>query len=87
MAIAQDTILANRGRQYFEDCYIAGHVDFIFGAATVFFEKCHIHCLRNGYITAASTPSTAKPRCTPRGRVSERPNHLLFTPAPARFQE
>ncbi len=53
----QDTILANRGRHYFEDCYIAGHVDFIFGGATVFFERCHIHCLRNGYITAASTPT------------------------------
>src|SRR6266404_6151597 len=52
----QDTILANRGRQYFDDCYIAGHVDFIFGAATCFFERCHIHCLRDGYITAASTP-------------------------------
>jgi pectinesterase len=52
----QDTILVNRGRQYFESCYIAGHVDFIFGAATSFFEKCRIHCLRNGYITAASTP-------------------------------
>jgi pectinesterase len=52
----QDTILANRGRQYFENCYIAGHVDFIFGGATTFFENCHIHCLSNGYITAASTP-------------------------------
>jgi pectinesterase len=52
----QDTILANRGRHYFEGCYIAGHVDFIFGGATAFFERCHIHCLRNGYITAASTP-------------------------------
>jgi len=52
----QDTILLNRGRQYFEDCYIAGHVDFIFGAATAWFEKCHINCLGNGYITAASTP-------------------------------
>jgi len=52
----QDTILANRGRHYFEGCYIAGHVDFIFGGATVFFEKCHIHCRRDGYITAASTP-------------------------------
>ncbi len=52
----QDTILANRGRHYFVDCYIAGHVDFIFGGATAFFERCHIHCLRNGYITAASTP-------------------------------
>ena len=52
----QDTILINRGRQYFENCYIAGHVDFIFGAATAWFEKCQIHALRGGYLTAASTP-------------------------------
>lgn len=52
----QDTILLNRGRQYFEGCYITGHVDFIFGGATAFFERCHIHCLKDGYITAASTP-------------------------------
>jgi pectinesterase len=52
----QDTILLNRGRQYFENCEIAGAVDFIFGAATAWFEKCHIECLGNGYITAASTP-------------------------------
>ncbi|MDI1247606.1 MAG: pectinesterase family protein [Lacunisphaera sp.] len=52
----QDTILVNRGRHYFADCYIEGHVDFIFGAATVFFDRCHIHVLKNGYITAASTP-------------------------------
>jgi pectinesterase len=52
----QDTIFLNRGRQYFEDCYIAGHVDFIFGGATAYFERCHLHCRRNGYITAASTP-------------------------------
>jgi pectinesterase len=53
----QDTILLNRGRQYFENCTIAGHVDFIFGAAMAWFEKCHIHCLGDGYITAASTPA------------------------------
>ena len=52
----QDTILVNAGRQYFADCYIAGHVDFIFGAATCYFERCHIHCLSAGYVTAASTP-------------------------------
>jgi pectinesterase len=52
----QDTILINRGRQYFENCYVAGHVDFIFGAATAWFEKCEIHALRDGYLTAASTP-------------------------------
>ncbi len=52
----QDTIFINRGRQYFENCYIEGHVDFIFGAATAFFERCHIHALKDGYLTAASTP-------------------------------
>ena len=52
----QDTILVNAGRHYFDDCYIAGHVDFIFGAGTVFFDKCLIHCRAKGYITAASTP-------------------------------
>lgn len=54
----QDTVLLNRGRQYFDKCYIEGHVDFIFGGATAYFEHCHIQCLRNGYITAASTPDT-----------------------------
>jgi pectinesterase len=60
----QDTILVNRGRHYFENCYIEGHVDFIFGGATCYFEKCKIHCLGNGYITAASTPDS-----TPYGYV------------------
>jgi len=52
----QDTIFCDRGRHYYENCYIAGAVDFIFGGATEFYEHCHIHCLGNGYITAASTP-------------------------------
>lgn len=52
----QDTIFLNRGRLYFEDCTIEGHVDFIFGGATAWFENCLIHCRKNGYLTAASTP-------------------------------
>lgn len=52
----QDTILLNRGRQYFADCSIEGHVDFIFGGATAYFDRCTIRCLKDGYITAASTP-------------------------------
>jgi pectinesterase len=55
----QDTVFLNRGRQFFEDCYIEGHVDFIFGGATAWFERCRIHCRRDGYITAASTPEGA----------------------------
>lgn len=52
----QDTVFLNRGRQYFRDCYIAGHVDFIFGGATAWFEGCEVFARGNGYITAASTP-------------------------------
>jgi pectinesterase len=52
----QDTVLLNRGRQYFEKCRIEGHVDFIFGAATAWFEDCDIHSRKSGYLTAASTP-------------------------------
>ncbi|MCR4438673.1 MAG: pectinesterase family protein [bacterium] len=53
----QDTILLNRRRVYFRDCYVAGHVDFVFGGGTALFDHCHIHCRGNGYITAASTPA------------------------------
>jgi pectinesterase len=52
----QDTLLLNRGRHLFDRCYIEGHVDFIFGGATAFFDHCQIHVLRDGHITAASTP-------------------------------
>ena len=52
----QDTILLNRGRQYFENCYVVGSTDFIFGAATAWFEQCEIHARRDGFLTAASTP-------------------------------
>ncbi|MBI5757478.1 MAG: hypothetical protein HZA46_03040, partial [Planctomycetales bacterium] len=52
----QDTIFVNRGRHYFGDCLIEGAVDFIFGGATAFFERCHIRVVGAGYITAASTP-------------------------------
>lgn len=60
----QDTILVNRGRQYFTDCHLEGSVDFIFGGATTFFDHCDIRCMGDGYITAASTPEG-----TPHGLV------------------
>lgn len=52
----QDTVLVNRGRHYFADCTIDGDVDFIFGAANAVFERSHLHCRDDGYITAAATP-------------------------------
>lgn len=51
-------------RQLYQNCYIEGTVDFIFGGATAYFEQCEIRSLRHsenqaGYITAASTPKGA----------------------------
>ena len=54
----QDVLFTNndRSRQYYENCYIEGTTDFIFGSSTVWFERCHIHSKKNSYVTAASTP-------------------------------
>lgn len=48
------------GRQYYENCFIKGDIDFIFGSATAFFHNCTIFSNDigkkvNGYITAPST--------------------------------
>lgn len=48
----QDTLYAKNGRQYYRDCYIEGHVDYIFGQAAAVFENCTIHSKGDGYITA-----------------------------------
>ena len=54
----QDTLYTHKpgSKQYYDNCYIEGTVDFIFGASTAYFEECDIYCKQNGYITAASTP-------------------------------
>lgn len=58
----QDTIYTggNHSRQYYENCYIEGTTDFIFGSATVVFKNCTIKSLANSYITAASTDQSKK---------------------------
>ena len=46
-----------RGRQYFEDCYIQGDIDFIFGSYRCWFERCTLYMnARGGWYTAANTP-------------------------------
>lgn len=54
----QDTIYTGlKGtRLYFQNCYIEGTTDFIFGPSTALFEDCTINSKRNSYVTAASTP-------------------------------
>ena len=58
----QDVLLtASPGsRQYYENCYIEGTTDFIFGSSTAWFEKCHVHSKKNSHVTAASTPMENK---------------------------
>lgn len=59
----QDTLYPELAgsKQYYKDCYIEGTTDFIFGAATAFFESCELHSKSGGrYITAASTPDTSR---------------------------
>ncbi|ATC64429.1 hypothetical protein CMV30_10940 [Nibricoccus aquaticus] len=55
----QDTVRVEKGRQYFENCYVNGHVDFIYGGGFSVFNRCEIHCRADGYITAASTDEKA----------------------------
>lgn len=54
----QDTYYLNKAdaTAYFEDCDIAGEVDFIYGDGTAYFERCTLRPLSAGaYITAPNT--------------------------------
>jgi hypothetical protein len=48
----QDTLLINSGQAYFNNCYIEGDTDYIWGAGTAYFDKCEIRSLSTqSYIT------------------------------------
>jgi pectinesterase len=42
-------------KHYFEDCYIEGTTDYVFGAATAVFKNCELKSKKNSHVTAAST--------------------------------
>jgi pectinesterase len=46
-------------RQYFRDCYVEGHVDFIFGNSKAFFENCHIHAIAHEEVMLTAHMRTA----------------------------
>ncbi len=58
----QDTLYtySENSRQYYKKCYIEGTTDFIFGWSTAVFDECQIHCIKDSYITAASTSEKTK---------------------------
>lgn len=66
---AQDTLYAGSkkcgaepcptSRQYFSNCYIEGHVDFIFGDSKAFFENCQIHAIAHPEILITAHARTA----------------------------
>ena len=59
----QDTLYTygENTREYYEDCYIEGTVDFIFGKATCVFNRCELRSKRNGgYLTAPATTQGSK---------------------------
>lgn len=55
----QDTLYAaaEGSRQYYENCYIEGTTDFIFGKSISVFQSCTIKNLSDSFITAAATPA------------------------------
>lgn len=59
----QDTLytFGENTREYYEDCYIEGTVDFIFGKATAVFNRCELRSKRTGgFLTAPATPEYCK---------------------------
>lgn len=63
-------------RQYFEDCYIEGDVDFIFGDAIAYFENCEIHAL-----TYPTVMLTAQSKHNPEEQSGFVFNHCRVTAA------
>ncbi|KAF9602852.1 hypothetical protein IFM89_031798 [Coptis chinensis] len=56
----QDTVLDNRGKHYYKDCFIEGATDFIFGDARSLFEGCTLNLISSdhrGMITAQARES------------------------------
>jgi hypothetical protein len=48
----QDTLLLNNGQTYFNNCYIEGDTDYIWGGGTAYFDRCEMRSLSTqSYVT------------------------------------
>ncbi|KAH7387831.1 hypothetical protein KP509_16G044000 [Ceratopteris richardii] len=58
---AQDTLYDNHGRHYFENCFIQGSIDFIFGDGQSLYKGCTLHTLsiNPGSLTAQKRSSAS----------------------------
>lgn len=57
----QDTLYAASGQHYYANCYIVGSVDYIFGNAAAWFNKCVVASNAGGAITANSRELASDP--------------------------
>ncbi len=52
--LPKDELEGKESHQLYDNCYIEGGIDFIFGSATAFFNKCMLHSINDGFIAAPS---------------------------------
>jgi pectinesterase len=56
----QDTLRSESGRHYFQNVYVEGSVDFIYGRGTAFFENSTLYAKSSGYLTAQAREADAE---------------------------
>lgn len=67
---AQDTLHDDRGRHYFQDCFIQGSIDFIFGNARSLYQECVLNSIANP-VPSGSTMITGAIAAQARGSCQE----------------
>lgn len=50
----QDTLCDDQGRHYFEDCFIQGSIDFVFGDARSMYTRCELNSIAQSYGSVAA---------------------------------
>lgn len=83
----QDTLRLD-GRVYVRECYIEGDVDFIWGSGTVYFDRCDIFAVNDGYLVQSRNGADQLGYVFVDCRIDTRPDLKRFVLAridPGRF--